>query len=188
MQPYYYVQAKSANRSISRWPVLWVIGGVMLGIVLTLGVLLLFPPKAIPLDPPSGTGDVSISIDDNFVKHQAVRGVSEVHLPFGISDLKTHINAGNSISVSGVISGGPFAGQFAATSQVGIANGALLSHLTSAQVGSITLPGWVTTLLDQAIDVQLDSSVAKLLPTSTGLVLSSITTTSGQLTLVITQQ
>jgi hypothetical protein len=168
--------------------VLWAIGGVVLGVILTLGILMLFPPRAITLDPPpSGTGDVSISIDDIFVLHQAVRGLSEVHLPFSISDLKAHIDAGNSISVSGVISSGPFAGQFAATSQVGIANGQLLSHLTSAQVGSISLPGWVTATLDQAIDVQLDNAVAKLLPTNTGLVLSSITTTSGDLTLVITQ-
>ncbi len=181
--------SRIASPAPSRGPkLLWIIGGLLLGVLLTLGVELFLAPRAETLPSSSGTGDVSITIDDSFATHQAVRGLSLVHLPFTVTNVRAHINAGNSISISGVASTGPVAQQFAATSQVGISDGQLVSHLTSAQVGSVELPGPVTSLLDQAIDTQLDDAVARLLPSSTGLVLSSINTTSGRLTLIITQQ
>ena len=170
-----------------RRPLLWGIGGLALGVVLTLAVQVLLAPGTSTVPSSTAGGDIMISIDDTFVAQQAARGVSQVQLPFTISGMRAHINPGNTISISGTASTGPVAQQFAATSQVWVAGGQLQSHLTSAAVGSAQLPDLVTSVLDDAIDLQLDGAVARLLPSSTGLALSGISTSDGKLTLFITQ-
>jgi hypothetical protein len=183
--PSYYMLS---SQDPPRRPFLWLVGGLVLGVVLTLAAQVLAAPRALSLDPPSSNGDVSITIDDNFVAQQATRGVARVHLPLTVSNLQAHINPGNTISISGTGAFGLLSGTFAATTQVTVSNGELVSHLTSAELGSAVLPAPVTAGLDAAINGQLDATVARLLPSSTGLALSSITTTDGKLTLLITQQ
>jgi hypothetical protein len=171
----------------ARHPLVWGIGGLVLGIVLTLAAQVLAAPRTSPVTTTSPGGDISISIDDTFVAQQAARGMAQAQLPFTISGVQAHINPGDTISISGTASTGPLSQQFAGTSQVWVAGGQLQSHLTSAEVGSAQLPALVTAALDDAIDSQLDGTIAKLLPSSTGLSLSGLNTSDGTLTLYIAQ-
>jgi hypothetical protein len=161
--------------------------GFVVGILFTVLVLLVFKPHDTPVVAQPGAGDVTISLDDTFITSQAARGVTQAQLPFTLSQVQAHISAGNVISIGGVAATPLGNQQFAASTQVSVANGHIVSHLTMAQVNSLPLPSPVTSALDVAINAQLASSIDKMLPSSTGLTLSGVTTTDGHLTLMVAQ-
>jgi hypothetical protein len=160
----------------------------VLGILLTIVLLALLGPRAVALAPSTGAGNVSIAIDDAFIAHSAAHGIALVSVPFTLSNVRAHIDAGNTVSLSGDAVTPVLTGQFTATTQLSVANGHLVSHLTDAEIGALPLPAPVTATLDGALNDQLAHATDQLLPSALGMALTGITTTSGHLTLLVTSQ
>jgi hypothetical protein len=175
-------------RTRSAHPWRWGIGGFVIGVLATIVLLALLAPRGAALAPSTGTGNVSISIDDAFIAHQAARGFALVALPFSLSNVRAHIAAGNTVSISGDAQTPAGASQLAATTRLSVANGHLVSQLTDAEVGALPLPAPLTAALDAAINGQLASATDQLMPTGSGLSLSGIRTSDGHLTLLVTSR
>ena len=156
--------------------------------LVTVALLALMAPRGAVGAPSPGSGNVSISIDDAFIAHQAARGIARVSLPFTLSNVRAHIADGNLVSISGDAQTPAGASQLAVTTRLSVANGHLVSQLTDAEVGALPLPGPLTAALDTAINSQLASAIDRLMPAGSGLSLTGLRTNSGHLTLLVTSQ
>lgn len=170
---------------------LWGVGGLVVGIVLTALVLFLAAPEpAAVVKPPVSASDVSITIDDAALTNLAAAGIAQAGLPFSVTNIQAHIKPSDIVQITGdvPILGGLDMRRLSATATLGVKNGHVVMHITNASVGGLGLPSILVAAIENSFDVRSAQLTDSLTVDNTHYVVSDISSTSGELTLRLQQQ
>jgi hypothetical protein len=167
------------------WGVVTLLIGGVLGALLTFTWLVwLAPGPQAPLPVTAGHGDVSLTMDDAFLTNVAQSAANNAGLPVPISNVHAHIQANDSIAITGDAGGFFFFGptHFSAQAQPRVVNGHLTVHLLKGNVGGATAPATMLSALENSINQQLSSPAFS--PTFNGVqyVVTGVSTTNGLMT------
>lgn len=152
-------------------PWLWVLGGLVLGMLAMFLVMVFAAPQpraATPQPQPSAQiGDLSVTVDDAFLSKYLNAELKQTSTSIPISNVAVQIEPNDKLLLTGDAQ--LFAGltrRFTAHANVAAANGSLVVHITSATVGGYNAPQFVLAPIQHSINSQLGSLNAAVIPGS----------------------
>ena len=168
----------------------WAIGGLIVGVILTL--LVLFGLGSQPrVTPPTSTapGHLTITMDDAFLTQFTRAAIQQAQLPVTLTNVNAHIQAGDTIALAGQANL-PFVGAqpVSIQAQPYASGGYLKVQLLNGDVGGEPLPDTILQSLQNALNKQL-AQLNTLGISGAGVryVVSSVTTTDGKMNITLTQ-
>jgi hypothetical protein len=164
--------------------------GLLVGAGLTLLVQLLWVPgPAVPAAPQTA-GTATLTVDDAFLSQLAAGGLAQAQLPFGVSNVLVHVQAGTTMTLAGTTSPtGPLpARELSVTGQLAASGGRVSLHVTQATVGGVPLPPPVDAALEQVLNARLATLADRLQVGATRYTVTGVRTTDGQLTVMLAAQ
>lgn len=160
--------------------------GLVLGVLLMAGYLLLFAPAPRQAAPAaSGSDPVTITLDDNYLSQVVAISLTRMQPSLGLSNVRTQINPGKQLLISGNVNALGAARPFTATADVFVNNGALAIRITAVQLGGLPVPDTFTSALEGSINNQLRQTSAAFLPPNSGYAVKSVSTTAHRMTIFI---
>lgn len=160
--------------------------GVVLGVLLMVGYLLLFAPaprQAVPGT--SGNDPVTITLDDAYVSQVVAASLAQSQPSLAVSNVKTQINPGNQLLISGNVNALGAARPFSTTADVFVKNGALAMSINTIQLVGLPVPDTLTSALEGSINTQLRQTSTSFLPPNSGYAIKSVTTSAHRMTIHI---
>jgi hypothetical protein len=160
--------------------------GLVLGVLLMVGYWLLFAPaprQAVPAA--SGSDPVTITLDDAYVSQVVSTSLTRTQPSLGLSNVRTQVNPGNQLLISGNVNMLGAARPFTANADVFVKNGALAIRITAVQLGGLPVPDTLTSALEGSINNQLRQTSASFLPPNSGYAVKSVSTTAHRMTIFI---
>lgn len=163
------------------------IGGLIVGILLTLGALVALAPQP-HVPPPSvaasaAPAHATLTLDDTFLSQLSADGLRQANLPFTTSNVRVAIHPHDQIAISADATAVLLTRQLAVTGILGVDGGRLRLHVTQAAIGGLALPAAFDAALESALNAQLASLNDLFQYGGTRYVITSLATREGQLTL-----
>jgi len=167
----------------------WAIGGLILGVILTLVLLFGLGSQQRVANTTPAPGHLTITMDDAFLTQFTRAAIQQAQLPVAISSVNAHIQAGDTIAIAGEASL-PFVGAqpVSIQAQPYAGGGYLKVQLLNGDVGGEPLPDTILQSLQSALNKQL-AQFNNLAPSGGGVryVVSGVSTTDGQMNITLTQ-
>jgi hypothetical protein len=171
------------------WPrvLLGFVVGALLGAAVTVGALVYAGPQPTPLPVSTHAGTVTLTVDDTFLTAAMREGLNQSPLGASIHGVTAHCVPGGRILVAGESSLDPLNihAPLTMTLEPTISQGRLSVHVLTATIGGLVLPGTLDAQIESALNDQMRSLGAFTLTGSLRYVVSSVTTTDGQMTLTL---
>lgn len=178
-----------------RWPrrdhLLWGVGGLIVGIVLTVVVLIWAAPQPPAVaKPPSSASDASFTINDAVLTNLTAAGIAQAGLPFSVTNIQAHIQPNEVIQITGdvPILGGLDIRRLSMTARLDVRDGHIVMHITQASVGGLGLPSILVAAIENSFDMKSAQLTNSLVVNNTHYIVSGISSTAGELTLRLRQQ
>ncbi len=168
------------------------IGGVVVGILLTLGALVVLAPQphapARPAASSAGPAHVTLTLDDAFLSQLSADGLRQAALPFTLSNVRVAIHPANQIAITADATAGLLTRRLAVAATLSAEGGQLRLRVTQAAVGGLSLPAPLDAALETALNAKLASLNDLLQFGGTSYAITSVTTQEGLLTLGLAPQ
>jgi hypothetical protein len=160
--------------------------GLVLGVLLMVGYLLLFAPAPRQAVPGTSANDpVTITLDDAYVSQVVAASLAQSQPSLAVSNVKTQINPGNQLLISGNANALGAARPFSATADVFVKNGALAMSINAIQLVGLPVPDTLTSTLEGSINTQLRQTSTSFLPPNSGYAIKGVTTSAHRMTIHI---
>ncbi|MEO7000560.1 MAG: hypothetical protein ABI068_01990 [Ktedonobacterales bacterium] len=167
----------------------WAVGGLIVGVILTLVLLFGRGSQQRVAKPTTTTGHLTITMDDAFLTQFTRAAIQQAQLPVAVSNVNAHIQAGNTIAISGEASL-PFVGAQPVNIQAQpYADGGYLKvRLLNGDIGGEPLPTTILQSLQNALNKQL-AQFNNLAPSGADIhyAVSGVSTTDGHMLIALNQ-
>lgn len=163
------------------------VGGLIVGILLTLVVLVGLTPQprtAAPRAPASvAAADATLTLDEAFLTQLSADALRQTTLPFTLSNVRVAIHPGNQIAIFANATAGLLTRQLAIVGTLSVDRGRLRLHVAQATIGGLALPAPFDAALESALNAKLASLNDLFQLGGTSYAITSVGTQEGLLTL-----
>ncbi len=177
-----------ARGAVTNAQLMWGLGGVVAGMLLVvLAQIWLLPAPPLPPAARHGTADVTVTITDAYLSDAAGDALAHAGLPVPVSNVRAHITPGNIVTLAGDLAtlpgGGPRHVQ--AVAQVSVIDGQIAIHMVDGSIGGLAIPAPMLAIAQSAINDRLRAAVPALSTGSRTYRVTSMSSTSGSLTVTV---
>jgi hypothetical protein len=160
------------------------IAGVLMGILLTVGLLIALAPQPRIAAPAQTTpAHATVTLDNAFLTALAAAALQQVQAPFAISNVRVAVHPGNQLVITADATSGLLTRQLTMAGTLESDNGRLHLAVTQTQIGGLPLPGPLNLLLESALNARLATLDNLLQFGGAHYAVTTVTSQEGKLTL-----